>query len=195
MKKLIFILFLFVGVKMTSSQVYIDGENVISLSTIANSSILSNNKRISTIEAFNQLKNLKQETAIMVYGGPEGIPGEHWFIDGMLVTLVTRQITSNSPKDNLLDKEKSVGPNLHVSDKNGDSHTYIKKKQWFSEVKSINNFEVLVYYYKKVNTYKSFQIQDNKGKYKILGIIRVREQDAEKAHALIDKILNDLRFK
>jgi len=65
----------------------------------------------------------------------------------------------------------------------------------YTEIKQYNDFEALIYYFKKEQYYKTFHIQDKKGKYRIMATIYIKEQDANKAHALINQILNNINFK
>lgn len=111
----------------------------------------------------------------------------------MLITLITRNVTAENPKENLYDTQMSEAPEILYRE--GTSPDRTAANDYFSEIKAVNNFEVLVYYYKTRSPYKRFLIQDNKGKFKVRGVIYAQKQDATKAHALINTILNKLSFK
>ncbi|MDR0266256.1 MAG: hypothetical protein LBJ04_23790 [Sphingobacterium sp.] len=172
------------------AQTYLQGTNVLPLSDAAHCDLLQANTRLTPQQAFEKLSQvdpnpLKKNSQDMV--------GEFWWIDGMLVTMITRSITPDWPKVNLRERQRADAPEIIYVTGTTPDHTLAN--DYFSEIKSMNNFEVLVDYFKTMDNYKSFLVQDNKGKFIVMGTIYVKKQDAQKAHELIDLILNSLYFK
>ncbi|WP_309365849.1 hypothetical protein [Sphingobacterium sp.] len=171
------------------AQTYLQGTNVLPLSDAAHCDLLPSSNRITADDAFLKLNQVDPEP---VQKNVNEMVGEFWWIDGMLVTMVTRS-TSTSPKENLRGVQQTLAPEIiYVT---GTTPDRTLANDYFSEIKSMNNFEVLVDYFKTRSNYKSFLVQDNKGKFKVMGTIYVKKQDAQKAHELIDLILNSLYFK
>jgi hypothetical protein len=172
------------------AQTYLQGYNVISLSEAATCDLLPQSNRLTTDQAFEKLKQVDPDP---VKKSSKDMNGESWWIDNMLVTLITRNVTAERPKENLHDTQMGEAP--EVLYREGATPDRTAANDYFSEIKSINNFEVLVYYYKTRSPYKRFLIQDNKGEFKVRGIIYAQKQETTKAHALIKTILNKLSFK
>ncbi|WP_286710444.1 MULTISPECIES: hypothetical protein [Sphingobacterium] len=171
-------------------QTYLQGTDVIPLSDAAHCDLLPINTRITADNAFLKLT---QVDPAPVQKGANDMVGEFWWIDGMLVNIITRSITPTRLKVNLYERQKSYAPEIiYVT---GTTPDRTLANDYFSEIKSMNNFEVLVHYFKTRSNYKSFLIQDTKGKFIARGTIYVKKQDAQKAHELIDLILNSLYFK
>ncbi|MDR3010168.1 MAG: hypothetical protein LBV59_19700 [Sphingobacterium sp.] len=172
------------------AQTYLQGTNVIPLSDAAHCDLLPINTRITADNAFLKLKQIDPKS---VEENVNEMIGEYWWIDGMLVTMITRSITPDWPKVNLYKRQKAEAPEIIYVTGTTPDRTWVN--DYFSEIKSVNNFEVLVDYFKTRSNYKSFLVQDNKGKFIVMGTIYVKKQDAQKAHELIDLILNSLYFK
>ncbi|WP_286710445.1 MULTISPECIES: hypothetical protein [Sphingobacterium] len=171
------------------AQTYLQGTNVLPLSDAAHCDLLPISTRITADNAFLKLKQVDPQP---LKKSSQDMIGEYWWIDGMLVTMVTRS-TSTSPKENLRDLQQSLAPEIvYVA---GTTPDRTLANDYFSEIKSMNNFEVLVEYFKTRSNYKDFLIQDNKGKFKVMGTIYAKKQDAQKAHELINLILDSLYFK
>ncbi|MDR0266257.1 MAG: hypothetical protein LBJ04_23795 [Sphingobacterium sp.] len=171
------------------AQTYLQGTNVLPLSDAAHCDLLPPSSRITADDAFLKLNQVDPEP---VQKNVNEMVGEFWWIDGMLVTMVTRS-TSTSPKENLRGVQQTLAPEIiYVT---GTTPDRTLANDYFSEIKSMNNFEVLVEYFKTRSNYKDFLIQDNKGKFKVMGTIYAKKQDAQKAHELINLILDSLYFK
>ena len=56
----------------------------------------------------------------------------------------------------------------------------------------MNNYEVLVCYYRTRSNIKHFEMHDNQDRYKVFGTVYTN--DHEKAHNLINTILNSINF-
>lgn len=191
MKKLItFILICFCISQSAYSQTYLQGEGVTPLSDAASCEVLAPAKRLSTEEAFTKLTQIDPDP---FEKSVKDMVGESWWIDGMLVNIVTRKITTQIPKEDLKDTQKASAPEIRYI--KGTTPDRSMADDYFSEIKSVNNFEVLVDYYKTRSHYKYFLIQDNNGKFKVMGTIYVDKSNAPKAHTLINTILNSLKFK
>lgn len=65
----------------------------------------------------------------------------------------------------------------------------------FDELKSVNNFDALVYYLKTLSHDKRFEIRDSDRKYIIRGTIYAKKEDFDKAHRFIDTLLESITFK
>ncbi|QQT56161.1 hypothetical protein I6I98_13220 [Sphingobacterium multivorum] len=172
------------------AQTYLQGYNVISLSEAATCDLLPQSNRLTTDQAFEKLKQVDPDP---VKKSSKDMNGESWWLDDMLVTIVTRRISAQNPKEDLLSTQKSNAPEILYRE--GTTPDRTAANDYFSEIKSVNNFDVLIDYFKTRSNYKSFLIQDKEGKFKIMGTIYVKKQDATKAHALINTILNKLSFK
>ena len=66
--------------------------------------------------------------------------------------------------------------------------------KYYDAVKSINNYETLINYYRDHND-KYFEIQDNQGRYKMSGVIISSKEDRAKAEAFMDRLLKSITFK
>ncbi|QRY56400.1 hypothetical protein [Sphingobacterium siyangense] len=172
------------------AQTYLHGYDVISLSEAASCGLLPQSNRLTTDQAFEKLKQVDPDP---VKKSSKDMNGESWWLDDMLVTIVTRRISAQNPKEDLLSTQKSNAPEILYREGTPPDHT--AANDYFSEIKSVNNFDVLIDYFKTRSNYKSFLIQDKEGKFKIMGTIYVKKQDATKAHTLINTILNKLSFK
>ncbi|MDR0266255.1 MAG: hypothetical protein LBV59_19710 [Sphingobacterium sp.] len=191
MKKFILLLIIYTGILSNNyAQTYLQGIEVLPLSDAAHCDLLTPSNRITADDAFLKLKQLIPDP---VEENISDMVGEFWWIDGMLVNTVTRRITAQRLKINLYDRQKAKAPEIiYVT---GTTPDRTLANDYFSEIKSMNNFEVLVDYFKTRSNYKRFLVQDNKGKFIVMGTIYVKKQDAQKAHELIDLILNSLYFK
>lgn len=187
---IILILVCFLGLQKANSQTYIQGDNVITLSEAATCDQLTQTKRLTIDQAFTTLKEINPDP---IEKNSKEMVGEFWLIDNMLINIVTRKITMENKKEDLYDTQKGYAPETIY--RKGTTPDRTRANDYFSEIKSVNNFDVLVDYYKTRSFDKNFLIQDKKGKFKVMGTIYVKKQDATKAHALINTILNKLSFK
>lgn len=190
MKKLITLIICLWIFQSANSQTYLQGYNVVQISGAVTCPLLSPAERLTIDQAYAKLKEIDTDP---IEKSANEMNGEFWLMDGMLVNLVTRTVTEQNPRVNLYERQKAYAPEIIYRE--GTTPDRTAANDYFSEIKSVNNFEVLVDYFKTRSNYKSFLIQDNKGKFKIMGTIYVKKQDAPKAHALINTILNNLQFK
>lgn len=189
MRKYIIIMMILVSVAISSqAQTYTQGVRVIPFNSIANSTLLTSNNRLDMNTAFNKLKILDNETKKK---SAREIVGEFWWIDGMLVQIVSRNITSTYPTDDLDKIKYGMRPNISVMESQPRDMTLYN--DYFEEFKKVNNFEVLIHYYKTMDFVKNFTIQDNQKKYKVFG--SVYTSNHLEAHNLINTILNSISFK
>jgi len=191
MKKYIIIIILLVQISIeTNAQTYIQGKDVIPFNTIANSALLSAGGRLDMLNAFNKLKAIDNTTFQKSH---KEMTGEFWWVDGMLVQIVTRKITTDNPADYLWNLRYSMRPNVSVM--KGNSRDMTLYNDYFEELKTLTakNFEVLIHYYKTGSSEKKFIIQSNLKGYKILG--KVYSYNHEKSYELINKIINDIYIK
>jgi len=188
-KNIILILMCFLGFQNSNAQTYLQGYNVILLSEAATCDLLSQSKRLTIDQAFTKLKQIDPDP---LEKSSKDMNGEFWLIDDMLVNIITRKITSENKKVDLYDRQKAYAPEILY--RKGTQPDRARTNDYFSEIKSVNNFDVLVDYYKTRSFDKNFLIQDKKGKFKVIGTIYVKKQDATKAHTLINTILNKLSF-
>lgn len=187
---IVLILVCFLGLQNANSQTYLQGDNVITLNGAATCDQLPQTKRLTIDQAFTKLKEINPDP---IEKSSKEMVGEFWLIDNMLVNIVTRKITSENKKVDLYDRQKAYAPEILY--RKGTQPDRTRTNDYFSEIKSVNNFDVLVDYYKTRSFDKNFLIQDKNGKFKVMGTIYVKKQDATKAHALINTILNKLSFK
>jgi len=139
--------------------------------------------------SFNKLKSLDNSTKNK---SADEMVGEFWWVDGMLVQIVSRRITATYPKDNLEHVRYATTPSVN-SIIGGPAPDRTVQNDHFSEIKSVNNYEVLVHYLRTRSNIKYFEMQDNQDRYKVFG--RVYTNDHQKAHNLINTILNSISFK
>ena len=168
---------------LASAQTYIQGKEVIPLSDIVTSELLPSVKRLSMDEAF---KIYKGRNSIRHYSQPAKLVGEFWLIDSLLINVVSRTIPP-SKKDDFQQLKYGFRP-----EGAGLGNSYDGK--YYDAVKSINNYETLIHYYRTHNI-KYFEIQDNQGRYKLLGTIMAAQSDNAKAEAFMDRLLKSITFK
>lgn len=190
MKKYIMSVILIVGMNIVSqAQIYVQGRNVVPFSTTANSTLLNPTNRLDMDTAFTKLKQFDKETRKKA---ANEILGEFWLIDGMLVKIVARHITATYPKENLEHVRYAITPSVN-SIVGGAPPDRTVQNDYFSEVKSVNNYDVLVHYFRTRSNIKHFEMQDHKDKYKVFG--SVYTNDHQKAHKLINTLINSITFK
>ncbi len=177
-------------VNVSNGQKYIDGHNVISMLSIANSSILQGYPRLTMEQANTKLLEIDPNT---IRQTADDMIGEYWWIDSMLVNIIPREITVNYPKANLT-QEQLAGTPSSMYNRDGSLDRTVAN-DYFTEIKSVNDFKVLVNYLKTRSNYKSFTIQDNHNRYQIRGSICIKKTDSPKAHIFIDSLLNSITFK
>ena len=181
---------LIIGMTIVSqAQVYVQGNNVVPFSTIANSTLLNPTNRLNMDVAYSRQA---QVNAANYYKNTNEMVGEFWWIDGMLVQIVSRRITATYPKDNLEHVRYATTPSVN-SIIGGPAPDRTVQNDHFSEIKSVNNYEVLVHYLRTRSNIKYFEMQDNQDKYKVFGTVYTN--DHQKAHNLINTILNSISFK
>lgn len=193
MKQILSVIIILLSASLSKAQTYIEGWRVIPFSQVANSSILPQNQRLSTTASFNKLKEIEPTTTKKA---PDEMTGEYWLIDGMLIQLVTRQISSEWPKNDLEDFRLSLIPDVGGEISNPHRPALLRQKDdFFTEIKSVNNFEVLVFYYKTMWEKKSFILYDNMNRYGIIGSVYAKKGDYNNAHTFINTLLNSITFK
>lgn len=193
MKQILSVIIILLSTSLIKAQTYIEGWRVIPFSQVANSSLLPQNQRLSTTASFAKLKEIEPTTTKKA---PDEMTGEYWLIDGMLIQLVTRQISSEWPKNDLEDFRLSLIPDVGGEISNPHRPALLRQKDdFFTEIKSVNNFEVLVFYYKTMWEKKSFILYDNMNRYGIIGSVYAKKEDYNKAHTFINTLLNSITFK
>ena len=172
------------------SQTYNKGKSVESLSSIATTSLLLNNSRIDHSTAYTKLKSIYPST---YYKNASELVGEFWLIDGMLINIISRKISSTIKRDDLEAVNFMSAP--QYSQQVGTPKDVTMLNDYFYEIKVVKNSDVLIFYYKTLSGKKSFVIQDKLGKYKVLGYIYANQTDYVKAHNYINTVINSLDFK
>ncbi|NGM90027.1 hypothetical protein G5B35_22280, partial [Parapusillimonas sp. SGNA-6] len=94
-------------VNVSNGQKYIDGHNVISMLSIANSSILQGYPRLTMEQANTKLLEIDPNT---IRQTADDMIGEYWWIDSMLVNIIPREITVNYPKEDMKDIQLASTP-------------------------------------------------------------------------------------
>ncbi|UIR54781.1 hypothetical protein LZQ00_10885 [Sphingobacterium sp. SRCM116780] len=178
----LFILLLFTVLNI-KAQTYIQGESVTPLSGIATSQLLPASKRLSMEDAFGIYKTRNSVTS---YKQSLDLVGEFWLIDNMLIKIVSRTI--------LLGKKEDFQKLRYAYRPEGAGVGKAFKGIYFDEVKNVNNYETLVYYFRTDNN-KYFEIQDKQNRYKLMGTIISTKEDSAKAEAFINTLLNSITFK
>lgn len=193
MKNILLIVLLLISIQSSKAQTYLEGWRAIPFSEVANSTYLPQNQRLSTISSFAKLKEIDQKA---VQTGPEEMAGECWLVDGMLVKIVTRSISSEWPKEDLRDIMAAYTPDAggDIRDSNKTAIQRLKD-DFFVEIKSVNDFKVLINYQKTMSKQKGFTLYDNQNRYGILGTVFAKEEDFEKAHTFVNTLLNSITFK
>ncbi|WP_164112956.1 MULTISPECIES: hypothetical protein [Sphingobacterium] len=189
MKKIILTLTIILALGLSANaQIFLQGQAVIPFNSIANSQLFPESNRLDMDMAFAKLDSL----GIKTYPKNAGeMAGEFWWIDGMLVQLVSRKLTPTYKADDLSKIRYAMRPEM--SNMVGYPKNRTNYDDYFDEVKDINNFEVLIHYYRTKSFEKNFQIQDNQNRYKVFGT--VYSLDHQKAHNLIDTLLESITFK
>jgi hypothetical protein len=181
MKYMILIILLLCTTVTVEAQVYIQGKRVISLPDIVTSELLPSAKRLSMDEAFKINQNRNHIT-----GYTPNLVGEFWLIDSLLINVVSRT-TLPGKKDDYEQLKYGFRP-----EGAGLGNSYDGK--YYDAVKSINNYETLIHYYRTHNN-KYFEIQDNQGRYKLSGVIISTKEEMSKAEAFMDILLKSITFK
>jgi len=78
------------------AQTYIKGNFVEPLSTIATTNLLPNSSRLDHSVAYTKLKEIYPTT---LYKNASELIGEFWLIDGMLINIISRKISSHVKKN------------------------------------------------------------------------------------------------
>lgn len=198
MKKIYYIIipFLFFAFS-TLGQTYLQGESVIQFSDVARSKYITNAARLTMDQSYEMLKSVDLDP-FSIYKGPQTMVGEYWRIDGMLIQLVTRYTTSYKDTTSLETRMYSSRPAVFGgSTLNGVKQPVdsSRREDFFNEIKSVNNFDVLVYYLRTLSQAKRFEIRDHNRKYIIRGTIYAKKEDFDKAHRFIDTLLESITFK
>lgn len=166
------------GIHISKGQTYLQGDRVTSFSEAGNSTYLTATNRLDYTEARNKMLTIKPDYFKMPF---VSFAGEYWWIDGMLVQIVTRRIT---PQYKKLDMETEMYQTRGVMAHN---------KDYYDTLKKVNNFDVLIYY-RKNQPYKWFTIQDAKDRYIILGVVHSKATDFEKSHSFIEKLVESIKL-
>jgi len=96
----------------------------------------------------------------------------------MLIQLVTRKISSEWPKNDLEDFRLSLITDVSGDISNPHRPALLRQKNdFFTEIKSVNNYAVLVFYYKTIWEKKSFILYDNLNRYGIIGSVYAKKGD------------------
>ena len=66
---------------------------------------------------------------------------------------------------------------------------------YFYEIKTVKNSDVLISYFKTFPRGKTFIIQDKLGKYTVFGNVYAIKTDYTKAHNYINTLINSINFK
>jgi len=193
MKNIFLIVLLLMSIQSTKAQTYLEGWRAISFSEIANSTLLPHYQRLSTTASFAKIKEIDPNT---LKTNPEDMVGEFWLIDGMLVNLVTRRITSEWPKEDLEEIKSAYTPDTggDISNPNKPAMQRLKD-DFFAEIKAVNDFKVLIHYQKTKSKRKGVTLYDNQNRYGIIGAVYAKEEDFAKAHAFVNTLLNSITFK
>jgi len=131
-------------VNVSNGQKYIDGHNVISMLSIANSSILQGYPRLTMEQANTKLLEIDPNT---IRQTADDMIGEYWWIDSMLVNIIPREITVNYPKEDMKDIQLASTP-TSIPRRDGSKDMTLVN-DYFTELKSVNDFKDLVDYYKR----------------------------------------------
>ncbi len=187
MKKILYAAFCLLTIQITVAQTYITGNEVVPFDSIASSSYLPINGRIDVHQGYSQQKVL--QPGLNEYGlGPVG---EFWMYDGMLINLITRTHDNPSKKIDLEQERLASHPEINYL--HGTTPNRSIFLDYFNEIKTVSNFEVLIRYFKSDND-KYFVIQDNLGRYIIRGKIHCQPTDRVKAQNFIDTLLESITF-
>jgi len=164
-----------------NAQIYIQGKEVISLSSIANSTLLTVPNRLTMENAFSKYKILAPD----IVNQQSRLVGEFWLFDNLFINIVSRNLMSTR-KENFKELRYASGPQGASTGKH--------KHEYFDTIKTVNNYEAFISYYYSSNN-KFFIIQDKQGRYKLSGTIISTNADKKKAEAFIDTLLNSITFK
>lgn len=182
MKFNILVFLLLSAFSYTKAQTYIQGENVVPLTSITNSGLLSATNRLSMTQAFDIYS---QRRSSPLFKKPSDLVGEFWLIDNLLIKIVSRQLSATR-KENFQELRYTSGLQ--------GASTGKFKHEYFDTIKTVNNYEVFINYYYTAKD-KFFIIQDKQGRYKLSGTIISTETDIKKAEAFMYTLLNSITFK
>ncbi|WP_223583022.1 hypothetical protein [Sphingobacterium sp. GVS05A] len=176
------LIFFLCAFNYTKAQTYIQGQNVVPLTSIVNSEFLSATERLSMTQAF---EIYSQRHSSPFLKKPSDLVGEFWLIDNLLIKIVSRELSATR-KENFQELRYVTAPPGVSTGKH--------KHEYFDTIKTINNYEVFISYYYFSKT-KSFLIQDKQGRYKLSGTIISTNSDIKKAEAFMGTLLNSITFK
>lgn len=186
---LLFNINVFVFILFTNSQTFIQGQKVVPFNSITNSNFLKSSDRIDVNYAFAKLQQINfakyRDSATKMIG-------EYWFIDGMLVEMIARKIESGVLADDFASDLLAFRPTIN-QERGAPPQDRTIIDDYYDTLMNVNDFRVLIFYFRTRSTFKNFNIQDIKGRYKIYGTIYTN--DHAKGHALIEEILNGLSFR
>jgi len=100
------LIFFLCAFSYTKAQTYIQGQNVVPLTSIVNSEFLSATERLSMTQAF---EIYSQRNSSPLLKKPSDLVGEFWLIDNLLIKIVSRQLSATR-KENFQELRYVTGP-------------------------------------------------------------------------------------
>lgn len=170
------------------AQRYLQGGGFVMYTEVIHSDILNEAKRLSIEEAYSLFSRADNQRIANFYKSEEELNGEFFLKDGLIINVLSKKFDK---------AHVGLSERLFSDMKKGFDSNY-KKNEWpyYSAIRSIRDFQVLVSYDKIFNIKRFFAI-DNNGKYYLTVNIYGKQESGEiaKAEALVDTLVNDITFK
>jgi len=130
---------------------------------------------------------MKEEEPL--YESQTDLVGEFFLVNNMVVQLVNRARTASN-SFSPLEKTRATFREMFTSTVGEDDLS----GGYYDDIKNINNYKVLVYYYQFANI-KRFIALDNMGLYVMRVSIHCHPQDISTADVFVGVLLNSIIFK
>ncbi|HMR19666.1 MAG TPA: hypothetical protein PKA53_10240 [Sphingobacterium sp.] len=188
-KPLLLTVFLIMIAGNLMGQRYIGGNKAIPFSDVAQSTYLTDSKRISYTDALALVNTFKQFPTEVVLKS-NIMTGEYFLHDSIVINLyiAPRSIYFNYPSKSF--SETREWHRMIASA--GDSRPI--ETYYFDEIKDFPGYTVFIRYYKNSNK-KEFVIQDIMRKYGVTGTIYNAMDQVSTAEAFVDTLLQSIVFK
>ena len=185
-KNIVFlVVFILVSQVFLYAQTYIQGNQVLSFQSIATSTLLNNTNRLTVSTACSTVNGM--HSSKIYYANNSEFAGEAYLVNNMVVELVCR-LKSNMTFSSL--EETKISYKEMFTNTLGEEDLSL---QYYDELKSVNNYNVLISYH-KFNNVKDFIAIDNQNRYVVMGSVHCYPQDKATAEAFVNTLLNSITF-
>ncbi|MCY4780381.1 hypothetical protein ORI89_12020 [Sphingobacterium sp. UT-1RO-CII-1] len=190
--KLIVFIFFSISFLTTFSQNSKKSGELLSFHSIASSSYLTAQNQVSIAEVYPLLRDRYVTPIYDIWKKQSDLNGEFWAYDGLIINIVSVNINNVHPSRlKLSDERRATDPGgYYVEGKYID----YREHQYFDEIKEVNNYNVLVYYFKDFIK-KYFTIIDQQNRYYLMGSVTCQENEVRKAEAFLETLLQSIKFR